>query len=63
VDTAYQRAVDAGATPMMPLTDTFFGDRYGQLRDPFGHVWGLATVREELTPEEVEQRMRQYMGG
>ena len=45
----------------MPLMDTFFGDRYGQLRDPFGHVWGLATVLEELTPAEVEERMRQHM--
>src|SRR5215204_6923492 len=48
VDTVYQRAIDAGATAVMPLMDTFFGDRYGQLRDPFGHVWGLASVREEL---------------
>jgi PhnB protein len=61
VDTVYQRAVEAGATAIMPLMDTFFGDRYGQLRDPFGHVWGLATVLEELTPDQVEERMRQYM--
>jgi uncharacterized glyoxalase superfamily protein PhnB len=63
VDMVYQRAIDAGATAVMPLMDTFFGDRYGQLRDPFGHVWGLATVREELSPEQVEERMRQFMGG
>lgn len=57
VDAVYQRAVDAGAEPRIPLADTFFGDRYGQLTDPFGHVWALATVLEELTPDEVERRM------
>ena len=57
VDGVYQRAVDAGAEARIPLTDTFFGDRYGQLTDPFGHVWALATVLEELTPAEVERRM------
>jgi PhnB protein len=62
VDTVYQRAVDAGATAAMPLMDTFFGDRYGQLRNPFGHVWALASVRKELTAEEVDARMRRYMG-
>jgi PhnB protein len=63
VDAVYQRAVDSGATALMPLMDTFFGDRYGQIRDPFGHIWGLATVREELTPQEVDERMRRYAAG
>jgi PhnB protein len=57
VDAVYQRAIEAGATSACPLMDTFFGDRYGQVRDPFGHVWGLATVKEELTPKEVAERM------
>jgi PhnB protein len=57
VDAVYQRAVDAGAEPRIRLADTFFGDRYCQVTDPFGHVWALATVLEELTPDEVERRM------
>lgn len=56
-DAAYQRAIDAGAKAMLPLCDSFFGDRYGWVVDPFGHVWALATVKEELTPEEIQQRM------
>ena len=60
VDAWYDRAVRAGANPSMPPTDTFFGDRYGWLTDPFGHTWSLATVREVLTPEEIAERMRGY---
>lgn len=61
VDAAYQRAVDAGATPVLPVSDCFWGDRYGWVRDPYGHIWALATVLEELTPEEVKRRMDQMM--
>jgi len=57
VDAAYQRAVDAGARPMMPIGDAFYGDRCGWVLDPFGHLWALSTVREELTPEQVHERM------
>ena len=57
VDTAYQRAIDAGAKAMLPLCDSFYGDRFGWVADPFGHIWALGTVKEELTPEEVHQRM------
>ncbi len=60
VDKAYQRAVDSGASPAMPPTDMFWGDRYGWVRDPFGHVWALAEVREVLTPQEVEDRLRGF---
>jgi len=42
-DAAYDRAVRAGATPRMPVADMFWGDRYGVLEDPFGHLWSLAT--------------------
>ena len=58
VDVWYDRAVRAGATPTMPPADTFFGDRYGWVTDPFGHVWSLATVKEVLTPDEIDDRMR-----
>lgn len=61
VDAAYQRAVDAGATPVLPVSDCFWGDRYGWVRDPYGHIWALATVLEDLTPEEVKRRMDQMM--
>jgi PhnB protein len=57
VDAAYQRAVDAGAKPMLPLCDAFYGDRMGWVMDPCGHIWALSMVREELTPEEVQERM------
>jgi PhnB protein len=61
VDAAYKRAVDAGATPTMPPSDAFFGDRYGWVTDPYGHTWALATVKEELTPEEIARRMEDLM--
>jgi|SRR5215472_40766 len=61
VDAAYKRAVDVGATPLLPVSDCFWGDRYGWVRDPYGHIWALAMVLEELTPEEVQRRMEQAM--
>ncbi|HEY7530776.1 MAG TPA: VOC family protein [Gemmatimonadota bacterium] len=63
VDTAYRRAVDAGATATCPPFDAFFGDRYGQLRDPWGHVWALAQRQETLTPEQVAERMQGMLTG
>jgi uncharacterized glyoxalase superfamily protein PhnB len=62
VDAAYKRAVDEGASPALPPTDMFWGDRYGWVRDPFGHVWAFATVNEVLTPEEIDARMRNFIG-
>ncbi len=56
-DRAVQRALDAGAKRLMPVCDGFYGDRFGWVVDPFGHVWSLGTVKEELTPEEVHERM------
>jgi PhnB protein len=47
VDATWQQALDAGATVAMPLEDQFWGDRYGQLTDPFGHTWSLATAKAE----------------
>jgi PhnB protein len=55
VDAAWKRAVDAGATVVMPLADQFWGDRTGCLEDPFGHKWWLAQRTQELTPEELRQ--------
>lgn len=54
-DDWFNRAVSAGATVIMPLMDAFWGDRYGMVEDPFGHVWGFATHIKDVTPEEVER--------
>jgi PhnB protein len=61
VDAAVQRAVDAGATLSTPVEDMFWGDRFGTVTDPFGHEWQIATRVEELSPEEVEERGREFM--
>lgn len=56
-DAAIKRATDAGATVLMPATDTFWGDRYGLVSDPFGHKWSFATHLKDLTPEEMKTSM------
>jgi len=56
-DAAFAQAVEAGATVAMPLADMFWGDRYGKLVDPFGHHWSVAEHLEDLTPDQVQQRM------
>ena len=60
VDAAYKRAIDHGASPALPPTDMFCGDRYGWVRDPFGHVWALATIQEVLSRGEIENRLRGF---
>lgn len=62
VDAAYARAVEAGAKATAPPADMFWGDRYGLVQDPFGHMWSLATHLRDLTPEEIKQNMSK-MGG
>ena len=57
VDASFLRAVNAGAKPIMPVGNAFYGDRSGWVMDPFGHIWSLSTVKEELTPEQVHERM------
>lgn len=57
-DAAIARAEKAGATVKMPATDMFWGDRYGQITDPFGHVWALATPQKELSMEEINEGMK-----
>jgi PhnB protein len=59
-DAVFKRAVDAGATVMMPLTDMFWGDRYGQVKDPFGHLWSIATHKEDVSPEEMQKRQEAF---
>lgn len=55
-DGLFAQAVDAGAKVVRPLQDRFYGDRSGALEDPFGHIWFVATHKEDLTPEEVDRR-------
>jgi uncharacterized glyoxalase superfamily protein PhnB len=55
-DGAFKRAVDAGATVAMPLQDMFWGDRYCQLVDPFGHNWSIGSRIEDLAPAEIRKR-------
>jgi PhnB protein len=56
VDKLFDQAVKAGATVTMPLANQFWGDRYGQITDPFGHHWALLQHVEEVTPQEMERR-------
>ncbi|MGE8154724.1 VOC family protein [Pseudomonas vancouverensis] len=59
VDKSFKQAVDAGATVVSEVKDQFYGDRSGSLKDPFGHLWFLATRKEDLTQEQIEQRARE----
>jgi PhnB protein len=55
VDKVFNQAVNAGATIVMHVMDMFWGDRYGQLRDPFGHIWSIATHRRDHSQEEIQK--------
>ncbi len=61
VDKLFDQAVKAGAAVIMPLTNQFWGDRYGQVKDPFGHTWALGQHVEDVAPEELERRGREAM--
>ena len=58
-DAVFQRATAAGAKVVMPLQDMFWGDRYGSVRDPFGHNWSIATRKQNLSPEEIAKASEQ----
>lgn len=57
-DSVFNQAVSAGAQVEAPLADMFWGDRYGRLKDPFGHSWSVATHKEDVAPAEMTKRMR-----
>jgi PhnB protein len=59
VDKSYKQAINAGATVVSEVKDQFYGDRTGTLKDPYGHVWFLATRKEDLTQEQIEQRAKE----
>ena len=61
VDTAWKRAVDAGAKQVMPLQDMFWGDRTGCVEDPFGHKWNLAQHVGDPTPEEIQKGQEEFL--
>jgi PhnB protein len=61
VDARFAQAVAAGAAIQRPLKDQFYGDRSGTVVDPFGHVWNLATHKEDVPPELMKQRMAESM--
>ncbi|WP_045836145.1 VOC family protein [Hyphomicrobium sp. 99] len=61
VDAFVDRAVKAGARLRMPVTDMFWGDRYGIIEDPFGHQWSIATHQRDMSADEIEQAMKAFM--
>jgi len=63
VDAVVARAIDAGATIAMEVADQFWGDRFGTVRDPFGHLWSVATHIEDVPPDEMAERAKAAMAG
>ena len=61
VDAMFSQALAAGARSDMPVTDMFWGDRYGKLTDTFGHQWHLATHKEDVAPQEMQKRAAESM--
>ncbi len=57
VDSQHQVAIENGFVELMPVADMFWGDRFSQVQDPFGHIWSLATHVEALSQEEITRRM------
>ena len=62
VDALASQAIAAGAKVLRPVQDQFWGDRYGKLADPFGHVWDIATHKEDVAPEEIHKRTAAAFG-
>jgi PhnB protein len=60
VDTQFQKAIEAGAKETMPVQDQFYGDRSGTLTDPFGHVWTIATHKEDVSSAEMQRRIAAF---
>ncbi|HEX5433415.1 MAG: VOC family protein [Candidatus Angelobacter sp.] len=60
VDDVFKQAVAAGGKETMPVADQFWGDRYGTFVDPFGYNWGVATHKEDLNPQEMQDRMQKF---
>ena len=63
VDAFCEKAVAEGLEVLKPVSDQFYGDRSGHFKDPFGHLWGFATHKEDLTPDELNERAKAAHGG
>ena len=61
VDSAFDRAIGAGAVVEMPVAEMFWGDRFGKLVDPFGHKWSMATHTRDMSMEEIEEAQEEFM--
>jgi PhnB protein len=61
VDTVVQQAVEEGATVTMEVADQFWGDRFGTVQDPFGHLWSISTHVEDVPPDEMAERAKEAM--
>ena len=59
-DGVFKQAIDSGGIEKKALEDQFYGDRSGTLTDPFGHVWTVATHKEDVSPEEMERRLASF---
>jgi PhnB protein len=59
-DAAFDRAVKAGCKVKMPIEDQFWGDRFGQVEDPFGHQWGFATHKQDLTKDQIATNAKAF---
>jgi PhnB protein len=62
-DAAWERALAAGCEVKFPIADQFWGDRYGQVKDPFGFVWAISQTKEIVGPEELQERQKKAFGG
>lgn len=62
-DAVFTQAIDAGGTEKKAMQDQFYGDRSGTLEDPFGHIWTVATHKEDVTPEEIDKRLAAMAAG
>ncbi|MGC2745676.1 MAG: VOC family protein [Candidatus Angelobacter sp.] len=60
VDELFKQAIAAGGKESMPVSDQFWGDRYGSFVDPFGYSWGIGTHKEDLSPAEMKERMQTF---
>jgi PhnB protein len=61
VDAIFNQAVSEGAAVLSPVRDQFYGDRSGYLRDPFGHLWSIATHKKDLSPDEVRKAGQAFL--
>jgi PhnB protein len=60
IDRLFNQALGAGASVLMPMTNMFWGDRFGQVKDPYGHVWSLSQHLEDVPDAELERRGREF---